>query len=77
MNVSFKAPVIKPYLASVIACSLSSFITLRIRKVSLLRIAMISLPLGSVEMKFSISLSFSSNLIDRKRVEYLWRMSSF
>ena len=77
VKVSFSAPLIKPYFASVIADSQSSFIVSCTRLTILSRIRRISSAFGKVRTKLSMSGSFSNNFIDRKRVEYLWRMNSF
>ena len=58
------------------ACSLSSLIAFEMFSASRLRIARISPPLGNSAITRSMSLSFSSNLIERKRVEYLCRIAS-
>ena len=77
INVSFNAPLIKPYFASVIADSLSSFNATMIRFAALSRIRIISSELGNVRIIRSTSGSFSKSFIARKRVEYLERMASF
>ena len=77
VKVSFSAPLIKPYLASVIADSLSSFNAVITRFAAFSRIRIISSALGKVRIIRSTSGSFSKSLIARKRVEYLDRMASF
>ena len=77
VNVSFSAPLINPYLASVIADSQSSFIVSWTRFDILSRTWNISSAFGNVRTMRSMSGSFSNNLMDRKRVEYLWRINSF
>ena len=73
---SCRAPCIIPYFAFIMAVSLSSLVSVIIYSAALSRVAIISSPFGNDFTKFSMLESFSNNLIDKKRVEYLYLICS-